>query len=148
MKPSINCVNLIKEFEGFRAKAYICPAGKVTIGWGTTLYPNGNKVKMGDTCTKEQAEIYLLTDLDRRAAAIGEMQLNQNQQDAILSLVYNIGITNWNASTIRKKVKIDPRDPTIRNEFARWNKKTVNGVLVVEEGLVRRRKAEADLYFS
>lgn len=147
-KVSQKGIDLIKKYEGLKTKAYICPAGKVTIGYGTTLYPNAEPVKMGDSCTPEQADKYLKTDLERRAAAIGNIPFNQNQIDAVLSFVYNVGMSNWNNSTLRKLAKNDPNDKNIRTEFYKWNKVRKNGSLVVENGLTKRRKEEADLYFS
>ena len=58
MKTSSNGTALIREFEGFVASAYLCPANVWTIGIGTTVYPNGTKVKKGDKCTQEQAHEY------------------------------------------------------------------------------------------
>ena len=55
----------IKGFEQLRLTAYHDEGGKPTIGWGTTYYPNGNSVQMGDTCTAEQAEVYFMHDIDR-----------------------------------------------------------------------------------
>jgi lysozyme len=148
MKPSLFAVKLIKHFEGFESKAYICPAGKVTIGYGTTIYPNDKAVKLGDVCSEEEASGYLLNDITKRAALLGDFPVNQFQFDAIVSFAYNVGMGSWNISTLRKKVKSNPNDPSIREEFKKWNKARVKGKLVVLDGLTKRRKAEADLYFS
>lgn len=137
-------LDLIKSFEGLRLNAYLDSVGVPTIGYGTTVYLNGRKVKIGDSCTSVQAEEYLQTDINRRAAAVGEIGVNQNQFDAILSFCYNLGLGAWNKSTLRKKVLADPNDPAIRSEFMKWNK--AGGKVL--EGLTRRRKAEADLYFT
>lgn len=137
-------LDLIKSFEGLRLNAYLDSVNVPTIGYGTTVYPNGKKVKIGDNCTSDQAEEYLQTDINRRAAAVGEIGVNQNQFDAILSFCYNLGLGAWNKSTLRKKVLADPNDPAIRSEFMKWNK--AGGKVL--EGLTRRRKAEADLYFT
>jgi len=146
MKPSITAVSLITRFEGLKLDAYVCPAGKITIGAGTTIYPNDTAVKMGDKCTKEQAQGYLMHDLERRAKAIGDLPVNQNQYDAIISFVYNVGIANWNNSTLRKLVKANPKDEDIYNEFLKWNKLRSKGKMVVSNGLTNRRVAEATLY--
>lgn len=137
-------LDLIKQFEGLRLKAYQDAVGVWTIGWGTTLYPDGKKVQPGDKCTQEQAENYLRTDLNRRAAAVGQIMVNQNQFDAILSFCYNLGIGAWNKSTLRKKIKNNPCDPAIETEFMKW----VNAGGRRLNGLVKRRQAESDLYFS
>lgn len=137
-------LDLVKQFEGLRLKAYLDSVNVPTIGYGTTIYPNGKKVKIGESCTIEQAEEYLRTDINRRAAAVGNIPVNQNQFDAILSFCYNLGLGAWNKSTLRKKVLANPNDPTIEAEFNKWNK--AGGKVLA--GLVKRRQAEADLYFS
>lgn len=137
-------LDLIKQFEGLRLRAYQDSVGVWTIGWGTTLYPDGKKVQPGDKCTQEQAENYLRIDLNRRAAAVGGIMVNQNQFDAILSFCYNLGLGAWNKSTLRKKIKHNPCDPAIETEFMKW----VNAGGRRLNGLVKRRQAESDLYFS
>ena len=137
-------LDLIKQFEGLKLKAYSDSVNVPTIGYGTTVYPSGIKVKIGDTCTLQEAETYLRTDVNRRAAAVGEIGVNQNQFDAILSFCYNLGLGAWNKSTLRKKVLANPNDPAIEAEFNKWNKAAGK----VLNGLVKRRQAEADLYFS
>lgn len=143
--------SLIKEFESFKSKAYICPAGKPTIGYGSTMWPDGRKVELGQVITMEGA--LKLLDWEARlkgAAILGFLlptEIKQNQFDALLSFTFNNGVAAFRTSTLAKKVKRNPNDPTIRDEFMRWNKHRKNGVLVVSNGLIRRRKAEADLYF-
>ena len=144
MKASAKGIGLIKQFEGCRLKAYQDSVGVWTIGYGTTRYLNGDRVKEGDTITQEQAENLLHIDLRRRAEALGMLPVNQNQLDAILSFVYNVGIGAFNKSTLRKKIFQNPFDPSIAQEFARWNK--AGGKVL--NGLTKRRKAESDLYFS
>jgi hypothetical protein len=70
--------------------------------------------------------------------------INCYQADALTSFCYNCGVGNFRKSTLLKKVNKNPSDPTIRNEFAKWNR---SGGKVLA-GLTRRRKAEADLYFT
>jgi lysozyme len=145
MKISDNGLAFIKQFEGLRLTAYLDSVNVPTIGWGTTMYPNGKKVKIGDTITSAQAEEYLRTDVNRRGAAMGNIKgLNQNQTDALISWCYNCGLGAWNKSTLRKKVLANPNDPTISDEFKKWNKG--NGKIL--PGLTARRKKESDLYFS
>jgi len=90
MQPSQNCINLIKRFEGLRLNAYLDSVGVPTIGWGTTMYPDGSKVKIGDTIISAQAEEYLMEDVKRRSAAMGNLPVNQNQFDAIICFAYNV----------------------------------------------------------
>ncbi len=143
---SDNCVRLVEAAEGLRLAAYTDPVGIPTIGIGTTRYPDGRKVKLGDTCTREQAYEYCRHDLAAAALAVDELtrdDINQHQFDALTSFVYNVGRGNYAKSTLRKVINDNPRDPAIRAEFARWNK--AGGSVL--KGLVARRKNEADLYF-
>lgn len=137
-------IDLIKKFEGLRLKAYQDAVGVWTIGYGTIMYPDGTRVKKGDVITEDRAEALLIMDVARRSAAIGNIKVSQNQFDAIVSFCYNLGLGAWNKSTLRKKIIQDRNDPTIRDEFMKW----VNAGGKRLPGLVRRRKQEADLYFS
>jgi lysozyme len=145
-------IQLIEQFECSGdvtkfLKAYLCPAGVWTIGIGTTVYPDGQKVKQGDLITKEQAYDYLRFDLaytEKQVDSYTTDSINQNQFDALVSFAYNVGTGALKSSTLLKKVNANPSDPTIRKEFERW----VHGGGKVLPGLVTRRKAEADLYFS
>ncbi|WP_418894708.1 lysozyme [Limibacterium fermenti] len=145
MKTSTRGIALIKEFEGFRPKAYLCPAGIPTIGYGHT-----KGVKPGDTISERQGEQFLREDLAASERVINALSLplSQNQFDALVSFVFNVGSGNFTRSTLLKKVRVNTNDPSIAGEFERWNKARVNGVLTVLPGLVRRRKAESDVYFS
>lgn len=142
MEISKKGIELIKKFEGCKLTAYLCPAKIPTIGFGNTYYSDGTKVKIGDTITMQQAED-LLKDLVKNYYHQHE-NINQNQFDAITSFCYNVGNGNYNKSTLKRKLVANPNDPTIREEFIKWNK--ANGKILL--GLDRRRKAEADLYFS
>jgi len=135
-------------FEGYKAKAYLCPANVPTIGWGSTMHIDGRKVKLSDTINEEQAEEMLMWELKNKSNALYGLNLNQNQFDSCLSFIYNLGIGAFANSTLRKKILANPNDPAIKTEFMRWNKARVNGELVELKGLTRRRTAEADLYFK
>jgi lysozyme len=148
MIASKNCINLIKLFEGYKAKSYLCPASVVTIGWGSTMYTDGRKIKMGDTINEQQAEQMLMWELKNKSNALHGLNLNQNQFDSLLSFVYNLGIGAFAKSTLRKKILTNPNDPTIKDEFMRWNKARVGGELMELKGLTRRRTCEAELYFK
>ena len=141
-------IDLIKSYEGFSSKPYLCPANVVTIGYGTTRYPNGVKITLKDApITEAKALEYLMFDMmsfERNVDAYCRDDINQNQFDALVSFCYNVGPNSLKASTLLKKVNINPNDPSIANEFAKWNK----GAGRVLKGLVRRRKEEAQLYFS
>lgn len=141
-------LNLIKQFEGFMAKPYICSGGAKTIGYGATYYPNGLKVTMNDKpITEAQASTMLMNMLKTYEKAVDSFcrdDINQNQFDALCSFAYNVGINALKNSTLLKKVNKNPDDPTIRAEFLKWNK--ANGRAL--KGLTNRRTAEADLYES
>ena len=120
-----------------------------TIGYGNTFYENGKPVKRGDKITEARANELLKffvtkfsTDVD---SAVGsDVVLKQQQFDALVSFAYNVGMGTFKKSTLLEKVKADPNDKTIRDEFMKYNK--VKGR--VQGGLTKRRKTEADLYFS
>jgi len=131
-------------FEGYKPKAYLCPAGVPTIGFGSTMYTDGRKIKLGDTINEQQAYELLMWELRNKAFALHGLNLNQNQFDSCLSFIYNVGIGAFNRSTIRKKILLNRNDKTIKDEFLRW----VNKGSPFEKGLTRRRIAEAELYFK
>lgn len=141
MKTSKQGIELIKRYEGLRLKAYVCPAGVATIGWGHT-----KGVKAGMVIDLAEAERMLADDIAiaERCVNCDADSLNQNQFDALVSFVFNVGTANYKKSTLRKKVLANPNDTAIADEFGRW--KYANKIVL--PGLVRRRKAESDLYFS
>lgn len=141
MNTSPKGIALIKEFEGLRLKAYQCPGGVWTIGYGHTA-----GVKPGMLISKAQAEEYLKADLiafERYLNGLG-LALNQNQFDALVSFIYNVGTGNFSNSTLLRKVRANPQDNSIMDEFLRW----VYSKGRVLPGLQRRRLAEMKLYFS
>lgn len=144
-------IELIKSFEGFYAKPYPDPATgnkPYTIGYGTTVYPSGKRVELTDPPIDEStALVYLSHDLKTFEYGVDSLtrdDINQNQFGALTSFAYNCGLQNLKISTLLKKVNANPNDPTIAAEFVRWNK--ANGKVM--NGLTRRRKAEAQLYFK
>ena len=142
-------INLIKTFEGIRLGAYLCPSGVATIGYGSTYYPDKTKVKMGDKL-KDAAEAEALLAItvqpfeNNVTALVNGTQITTNQFNALVSFAFNLGTAALAKSTLLKKVKANPNDPSITIEFMKW----VNAGGVKLEGLVRRRKAEAELYFT
>jgi lysozyme len=135
-------------FEGYKPKAYLCPAGVPTIGYGSTMYSTGIKVKLGDTINEHQANELLMWELKNKAIALHGLKLNQNQFDSCLSFIFNLGIGAFAKSTLKKKILLNPNDATIKAEFMKWNKARVGGELIELKGLTRRRIAEAELYFK
>lgn len=148
MKTGKRGLELIKEFEGFRSKPYLCPAQIPTIGYGATHYPNGNRVKLSDKAISEAEATELLKDMlkgyERIVTDNVKSKINQNQFDALVSFVYNLGGLNFRKSTLLKKINANPMDFTISKELLKWNK--AGGKVL--NGLTRRREAESNLYFS
>lgn len=148
MRTSKAGIQLIQSHEGLRLKPYLCPAGIPTIGYGSTFYPDGSAVKMTDAAiTKERATELLAYALQKFENAVNDLvtqPLTQNQFDALVSFVYNVGPGAFTKSTLRRKVNANPNDPSMAAEFARWNK----GGGKVLPGLVKRRAEEAKLYFT
>ena len=143
MKASDNCIALIKRFEGYLNKPYLCPAGIPTIGFGTTVYPSGKKVLLSDPpITMTEACFFLKNDLIRFENAINKAvtnQINQHQFDALCSFVYNVGIGAFLDSTLLKKINAGEY---AGDEFLRWNK--AGGKVL--DGLTERRHAEKVLF--
>ena len=148
MNVSSDAIDLICKYEGFRARPYMDPVGIPTIGYGTTVYPDGNDVTMKDRPVSElQARCYLLGHVMRDVNSIMrlvEVDIQQRQLDALVSFVYNVGIGAFERSTLLRKLNRDPNDPSIEYEFSRW---VLAGGRKLR-GLVKRRDEEADLYFG
>jgi len=137
--------DLIKRFEGCKLKAYKCPANLWTISWGLTFYPDETKVKEGDVITQQQAEDYfnaIVDDFAKKVDALIKSNVTDNNFSALVSFAYNVGMGNFQRSTLLRKVNANPKDKTILAEFKKWTR--ANGEVL--KGLVRRRDAEAKLY--
>lgn len=134
----------IKQWEGCRLKAYRCPAGRWTIGYGHT----GADVTPGLEITDDRANELFEADINRFCLTVDPLlkgvKLKQCQYDALVSLAYNIGVGALQKSTLLSKVKANPADESIRAEFARY----VYAAGRVLPGLVKRRTAEANHYFG
>ena len=141
MKASEKAYSLIRQSEGLRLTAYRCPAGVWTVGYGHT-----SDVVPEMAITKEQAEAFLKQDIATAENIISTEcpNLRQCQFDALVSFVFNVGGGNFRKSTLLKKVKANPDDNSIMDEFLRWV--YANGVVLL--GLQKRRLAEMRLYFS
>ena len=140
MNISKNGIEFIKKEEGLVLDAYLCPANVWTIGYGHT-----NSVKKGDKITEEQAEDFLVNDLlysERIVNKMVKVKLNQNQYDALVSFVFNVGSGNFINSTLLKKLNAGANNDEICVELRRW---------VFSKGrklpvLVARRQRECELY--
>lgn len=141
MKTSEKGINLIKKFEGCKLTAYKCPAGIWTIGYGHT-----RNVHKGEVITQQQADELLKQDLLVYEEGINVMKLNinQNQFDSLVSFAFNLGLGALQKSTLLKRIKVNPNDPKIKDEFLRWS--YAGGKQL--KGLLLRRQAECDLYFN
>lgn len=132
---------LIKQFEGLRVKAYKCPGGIWTIGYGHT-----SGVRPEDTITESQAEQFLIQDIKEVELTLKYLLtgalVNENQWSALVSLVFNIGLGAFSRSTLRKLL---PYSKTrAADEFLNWNK--AGGKTMA--GLLKRRKAERALFLE
>jgi len=137
---------LCKQFEGFRAKPYLCPAGIPTIGYGSTYYADGRKVTLQDEPIEEpQAEALLMHELETTylpgvlrncpGLAADERKLN-----AIVDFAYNLGVGRLQTSTLKRKINAQDWEGA-QEQLMLW----VRGGGKVLPGLVRRRAAESAL---
>ncbi len=148
-QPSDKALDLIKQFEGCRLKAYKCPAGVWTIGWGTTRI-QGKPVRPGLRITQAEADLLLRLDAEqhwRSASRYVDVQLTQNQIDALASFVFNVGVGAFSESDLLQHLNAG-RFNDAANEFDRWTKARKGRTKVVLPGLVKRRAAEKALYLS
>ncbi|PWC33657.1 lysozyme [Azospirillum sp. TSO35-2] len=136
-------VDLVKHFEGLYLKAYLCPAGVPTIGYGHTA-----GVSMGQTITADQANAFLASDLTAAAGhvdALVTVALNDDQRGALASFVFNLGAGSLQSSTLLKMLNAGDYAGAA-GQFGRWVYATVNGVKTQLPGLVARRAAESALF--
>jgi len=141
MKTGINGLNIIKEFEGLRLQAYKCPADRWTIGYGHTAGVSAN-----DVITEAQATSLLCQDVAESERAVNHYvhgPLTQNQFDALVSFVFNLGVGNFRTSTLLKKLNAGDNDGAAQ-EFGRW----IHAGGKALPGLVRRRAAERALFLK
>jgi len=139
MKISAEGLELIKKFEGCELKAYKCPAGVWTIGYGHI-----KGVEEGMEITKEQAEEMLkeeIVEYENYVNTAVSVPLSQNHFDALVSWVYNLGNGNLTSSTMLKVLNAGEYEG-VPAQIKRWNK--AGGKVL--DGLVRRREAEALLF--
>jgi len=137
-------IELIKSFEGCKLKAYLCPAGIPTIGYGNTFYEDGRKVKIGDQINQEMADDLfrnLLPKYENIVKSKLKVTVNQNQFDAVVSHTYNTG----GSKTLFAYINNQAGAKYIREWFEK-KYTSANGKELA--GLVKRRKAEANLYFE
>ena len=135
-------VELIKKYEGFRAQAYKCPVGLWTVGYGTTVYPDGTPVKKGDAVTKAKAEAYLVDYLNKKVRPyLKGLKLKAGQQAAIESIVYNVG-----NGFFRSKCFTAIKEKDWGTVYNNWD--WIKGGGKVLPGLIKRRSEELYLFFK
>lgn len=131
--------SIVRKFEGCELKAYLCPAGIPTIGYGHT-----HNVKLGDTCTQQQADEWLEDDFFYATSdvkSVVKVPLTDNQLDALASFVFNLGVRKLIQSTLLKK--LNAKDYTgAANEFDKW----VFAAGKKLNGLIARRAEEKKLF--
>jgi len=133
--------DLIKKYEGCELTAYKCPAGKWTIGYGTTIYEDGTPVKEGDKITQARAEqlldAYLNSEVYPRLSGV---TLTDNQKQALASLIYNIGWSAFSKSQCWKAIKAQDWPEVFYNwDWIKANRKPM-------KGLIKRRAEELALF--
>ncbi len=143
-------LDLVKNFEGLFLKAYLCPAGIPTIGYGHTASVSKVDVEKGKKITKSEAERLLHLDLKGAEKVVNQLvkvSLGQSQFDALVSFVFNCGGGSFKNSTLLRK--LNQRDYSgVYSELQRWTKARVNGEMKDLNGLIRRRKAEGELWLK
>lgn len=141
MKISEKGLQLIKEFEGYEGKAYLCPAGVWTIGYGHT-----QGVEENDMCSVEEAVEFLKKDVEKAERAVNDLvkhELNQNQFDSLVSFVFNLGRERFRQSSLLKFLN-SAHFPLAAGQFDRW----IYADGKVMQGLIKRRAAEKKLFLE
>ena len=153
METSQRGIDLIKRHEGLVTHSYLCPANKLTIGWGHT----GSDITEGMIITEKEAENLLKKDLKKFEGKLNyaiehdNVTLNQNQFDACISFIFNLGFSAFIFSTLYKKLKQGDYEGA-SNEFTKWVYITKTDKLTGErfklklKGLETRRKSEQELF--
>jgi lysozyme len=133
-------IDLIKKYEGLRLKSYVCAAGVLTIGWGST----GSHVTPHMVISEAEAERLLIQDLARFESGVNRLvkrPITQNQFDALVSLAFNIGLGAFSNSTLLRRLNAGDFQGA-SEQFARWNR----GGGKVLRGLTVRRAEETAMF--
>lgn len=136
-------VDLVKHFEGLYLKAYLCPAGVPTIGYGHTA-----GISLGQTIDEAQADAFLAEDLGDAAASVDHLvtvAVNPQQRGALASFAFNLGAGALEDSTLLRLLNQGDYAGAA-GQFGLWVHSSVDGRKVVLQGLVKRRAAEAALF--
>ena len=143
MKISNAGLKLIKQYEGFWGAPYFCPAGKLTIGYGHVILSGEN---FSDAITEENAEILLKQDVSSAENTLNRLviiELSQNQFDALVSFVYNVGSKAFEKSTLLRFLNENKLE-LAAEQFSRW----IFAKGVVQKGLINRRVAEKLMFLE
>jgi lysozyme len=140
-------LRIIKHFEGFHSKPYLCPAGVPTIGFGSTRGLNGKRIRTNSAhITEEEGEELLQRDVQSAASAVKrliQIELNENELSALCSFVYNLGSGRLQSSTLRAKLNRGDYEGAAL-EFPKWRR--AGGKIL--RGLVLRREMEVKLFLA
>ncbi|WP_199508603.1 MULTISPECIES: lysozyme [unclassified Psychrobacter] len=157
MQLSSEGMAMINIYEGFRSKPYFDSVGKPTIGYGSTYYPDHTPVRMSDRpiTQAEAARIKQAVINQDFSPAVNMMfadeiergEITQNMFDALISLVYNIGVRGLKGSSVYRNIKAG-NYAKAADSFLPWNKGRINGRLEVIPGLVTRRQKERALFLA
>lgn len=134
--------SLIEKYEGFKSEPYLCPAGKATIGFGTTFYEDGTPVKLSDKPISIARARELVKWYCENKIQYPRDDLNENQKSALCSLIYNIGQGAFNRSKCKKAIEAGDW----QTAYKEWDWVTANGRIM--PGLVLRRQEEKRLFFE
>lgn len=141
---------MIKEFEGFRQRAYLCPSKVWTIGLGSTYnYTAKRKVQAGDYITLDEATTWMRIEFQevvRLANVYIKQPLNPAQSTAVCDYIYNRGIGNFLKTQLDELINANPNDPRIQKEMSGTGLTDRLGHVL--NGLKRRRSCQANLYFT
>ncbi len=143
---SVACFNLIRESEGYSSVVYLCPAGDPSIGYGHKIRPTD---KLDPPISQARALSLLIADLAPIEIYLTGVLpgIPQCQFDALASFIFNVGLGNFEDSTLLKKLKAGDIAGAA-DEFPRWVHAEVDGVRTVLPGLVSRRAAERALFLN
>jgi len=137
--------SLCKQFEGFRSRPYLCPAGVPTIGYGSTYYSDGRKVTLQDPPMDEPAASALLmyelqhTYLPSVLRQCPILATDERKCNSVVDFVYNLGCGRLQTSTLKRKINAQDWEGA-KEELMKWSK--AGGKVL--PGLLKRRKAECN----
>ena len=150
MKTSEHGLRFIQEQELLRLKAYLCSGGVWTIGYGHTGMVDGVLIGPGMIITNEKAKELFRNDIMLFERFLNKQtfadRLTQNQYDALISFMFNVGVGHFQSSTMFRKLQSGESEESIVKEFGRWIYATINGKKAVLPGLVSRRDEEANMF--